>query len=137
MTSRENHFDKLITTYFDRLWANEAYLGAMGGLLKQSFAARAQWNKQLEQFWSAWQLPNQEMQQRTLHGVNTLLTEWRFEQEEVNERLAKMESDIAELKDLVAQSVKQPAANAAAQAQAPKGHKGNDKGSDKHNGGQN
>lgn len=133
MTSRENQFDKLITTYFDRLWANEAYLGAMGGLLKQSFAARAQWNKQLEQFWSAWQLPNQEMQQRTLHGVNTLLTEWRFEQEEVNERLAKMESDIAELKDLVAQSVKQPAA---AQAQAPKGHKGNEK-SDKHNGSQN
>ena len=142
MSTRENSFDKLITTYFDRLWANEAYLGTMGGLLKQSFAARAQWNKNLEQFWSLWQLPNQEMQQRTLHGVNTLLTEARFEQEEVNDRLAKMESDLAELKDLVAQAVKQPAAQPAAVAKAAdqSAHKGSEKGSDKSghkNGGQN
>lgn len=126
MTTRDNYFDKLITTYFDRLWANEAYLGGMGQLLKQSFAARQQWNKQLEQFWSLWQLPNQEMQQRTLHGINTLLSEWRFEQEETNERLSQMENDIAELKDLVAAMVadksadKAPAAKAAPKAKTDK-----------------
>ena len=121
MSTRDNYFDKLITSYFDRLWANEAYLGSMGGLLKQSFAVRQQWNKQLEQLWSLWQLPNQEMQQRTLHGINTLLSEWRFEQEEsnerldqTNERLVKMEQDLAELKSLVSQAIAQPKAAAKA-----------------------
>lgn len=116
MTTRDNYFDKLITTYFDRLWANEAYLGSMGQMLKQSFAARQHWNKQLEQFWSMWQLPNQEMQQRTLHGINTLLTEWRFEQEETNERLGQMEQDIAEMKQLVAQMAAAEPARAKAAA---------------------
>lgn len=123
MTTRDNHFDKLITTYFDRLWANETYLGGMGQLLKQSFAVRQQWNKNLEQFWSLWQLPNQEMQQRTLHGINTLLSEWRFEQEESNERLTQMESDIAEMKQMIAQlAAAQPKAEAAkaTNAKAPK-----------------
>lgn len=124
MTTRDNHFDKLITTYFDRLWANETYLGGMGQLLKQSFAVRQQWNKNLEQFWSLWQLPNQEMQQRTLHGINTLLSEWRFEQEESNERLTQMESDLAEMKQMIAQlaAAQQPKADAAKSAnpKAPK-----------------
>lgn len=128
MTTRDNSFDKLITTYFDRLWSNEAYLTGMGQLLKQSFAVRQQWNKNLEQFWSLWQLPNQEMQQRTLHGINTLLTEWRFEQEETSERLNQMEQDIAELKQLVTQMVEdksdaRPKAEAKSDAK-PKSDKG-------------
>lgn len=102
MSSRENFFDKLVSTYFDRLWANEAYLDTMGQLMKQSFGVRQQWNKQLEEFWSLCQLPNQAMQQKTLHGINTLLSEWRFEQEESNERLERLETQIAELRDIVA-----------------------------------
>ena len=102
MSSRENYFDKLVSSYFDRLWANEAYLDTMGQLMKQSFSARQQWNKQLEDFWGLCQLPNQAMQQKTLHGINTLLSEWRFEQEESNDRLERMESQIAELHEIVA-----------------------------------
>ncbi|HEY9843418.1 MAG: hypothetical protein ACAI44_39250 [Candidatus Sericytochromatia bacterium] len=113
MTTRDTAFDKLISTFFDRLWANEAYLGGMGQLMKQNFAMRQQWNKNLEQFWSLWQLPNQEMQQRTLHGVNTLLSEYRFEQEETNERLAKMEQDMAELKAMITELAKADKAQAA------------------------
>lgn len=125
MSTRENYFDKMISSYFDRLWANEAYLDAMGGLLKQSFNMRKQWNKQLEQFWELWQLPNQAMQQRTLHGVNTLLSEWRFEQEEVNERLDRMEQNIAELREIMAAqaSAAKPAAKAS-KAPADEGNKG-------------
>lgn len=100
-TTRENQFDQLITAYFDRLWGNTAYLDTMGGLLKQSFALRQQWNKNLEQFWSFVQLPNQDMQQRTLHAVNTLLTESRFEQEEVQDRLGRLEEELAELRSMI------------------------------------
>lgn len=140
MTTRENFFDKLITTYFDKLWANEAYLGGMGNMLKQSFTARQQWNKNLEQFWSIWQLPNQEMQQRTLHGINTLLSEWRFEQEEVNDRLGQMEQDISELKQMVAQIAASPATapvTAGAAEPAAKQSTKSSKDSPKSNGGQN
>jgi uncharacterized coiled-coil protein SlyX len=94
---RENYFDQLVTTYFDQLWANPFYLKGMGDLLKNSFTLRQQWNKQVEQLLSLWQLPNQDMQQRTLHTLNTLLSEWRFEQEEMNERLSALEGQLAEL----------------------------------------
>lgn len=138
MTTRDNYFDKLITGYFDRLWANEAYLGTMGGLLKQSFAVRQQWNKQLEQLWSLWQLPNQEMQQRTLHGINTLLSEWRFEQEESNERLGKMEEDIAELRRLVSEmATAQSTTQHTTQSTGKQGGKGSKQQHEGQNGGHN
>lgn len=52
----------------------------------------------METVLSLLELPNQKMQQKILHNVNTLLTEWRFEQEELKYRLEKIESDIEELK---------------------------------------
>ena len=99
--TREDQFDKLISTYFDRLWANPFYLNFMGTNLKQMFTLRQQLNKQLEEIWSLLQLPNQQMQQRMMHLLNTLTSEWRFEQEEVNERLAGLEAELAEVKALL------------------------------------
>lgn len=99
--TREDQFDKLISTYFDRLWANPFYLNFMGTNLKQMFTLRQQLNKQLEEIWSLLQLPNQQMQQRMMHLLNTLTSEWRFEQEEVNERLAGLEAELAEIKALL------------------------------------
>ena len=104
---RENYFDNMVTTYFDQLWANPIYLNFMGKNLKNSFAMRQQWNKQVEKLLEMWQLPNQEMQQRTLHQVNTLVSEWRFENEEVQERLNQMESELAEIKSLLSKTLKQ------------------------------
>ena len=98
---RENYFDQLVTTYFDQLWANPFYLNGMGKLMKGNFALRQQWNKQLEELLTLWQLPNQKMQQRTLHTLNTLMSEWRFEKDELQDRLEKMESDLSELKELM------------------------------------
>lgn len=99
--SREKEFDKAITTFFDNLWSNEAYLGWMGQLMKSSFTLRQQWNKNLMGLFELWQIPTQDMQQRTLHQLNTLLTEWRFEQSEMNERLSHMEQELAALKALL------------------------------------
>lgn len=106
-SKRENHFDNLMTAYFDQLWASPLYLKGMGDLLKNSFSLRQQWNKNVEQWLSLWQLPNQELQQRTLHTLNTLLSEWRFEQEETNARLEALESQLAELRALVAEKTKE------------------------------
>jgi hypothetical protein len=112
--SRDDQFDQLISTFFDRLWANPFYLNMMGSNLKNMFAVRQQLNKQLEELWSLLQLPNQQMQQRMMHLLNTLTSEWRFEQEEMNERLSAMESELAEIKSLLhaqnAESAKQNSA---------------------------
>lgn len=99
--TRENQIDKLIGTYFDQLWSNPFYLNGMGQLMRNNLALRQQWNKQMETLLSLWQLPNQQMQQRTLHQINTLLSEWRFERDELNERLDSMESELAHLKAAV------------------------------------
>jgi hypothetical protein len=96
--TRENQIDKMIGTFFDNLWSNPFYLDGMGKLMHNNLAMRQQWNKQMESLLSLWQLPNQQMQQRTLHQVNTLLTEWRFERDELNERLDGMEAELAALK---------------------------------------
>lgn len=95
---RDNYFDQFLTKYFDNLWANDAYLGVVSKNLDVMFEARKQWNKNMESLLNTFQLPNQQMQQRTLHTVNTLLTEWRFEQEELKLRLDKIEKEIDELK---------------------------------------
>lgn len=107
--TRENQFDKLIGTYFDQLWSNPLYLNGMGQLMRNNLALRQQWNKQMETLLSLWQLPNQQMQQRTLHQINTLLSEWRFERDELNERLDSMESELANLKAAVANKPKEDA----------------------------
>ncbi len=99
--TREDQFDQLIANYFDRLWANPFYLSMMGTNLKNLFALRQQWNKQLEELWSLLQLPNQQMQQRMMHLLNTLTSEWRFEQEEMNARLSDIEAELAEIKSLL------------------------------------
>ena len=99
--TREDQFDQLIANYFDRLWANPFYLNMMGTNLKNLFALRQQWNKQLEELWSLLQLPNQQMQQRMMHLLNTLTSEWRFEQEEMNARLSDIEAELAEIKSLL------------------------------------
>lgn len=105
--TREDQFDQLIANYFDRLWANPFYLNMMGTNLKNLFALRQQWNKQLEELWSLLQLPNQHMQQRMMHVLNTLTSEWRFEQEEMSARLSDIEAELAEIKSLLqAQSEK-------------------------------
>jgi hypothetical protein len=98
--NRDQHFDKLVASYFDNLWSNKAYLETMGQLMKGQFALRQQWNKNVEQLLSFWQLPNQQMQQRTLHQINTLLSEWRFEQEELVSRLERIEQELASLKQV-------------------------------------
>ena len=99
--SREDAFDQMISTFFDRLWANPLYLNMMGSNLKNVFNLRQQLNKQLEELWSLLQLPNQQMQQRMMHLLNTLTSEWRFEQEEMNERLSAIENELAEIKSLL------------------------------------
>lgn len=106
--TREDQFDQLISTYFDRLWANPLYLNLMGSNLKSLFSLRQQWNKQLEELWSLLQLPNQQMQQRMMHVLNTLTSEWRFEQEEMNERLSDIEAELAEIKALLKAQADQP-----------------------------
>ena len=59
------------------------------------------WPVSRKQLWSFWQLPNQQLQQRTLHQINTLLSEWRFEQEELNARIEDLEGELAEIKSLL------------------------------------
>lgn len=113
--SRDDQFDQLISTFFDRLWANPFYLNMMGSNLKNMFSVRQQLNKQLEELWSLLQLPNQQMQQRMMHLLNTLTSEWRFEQEEMNERLSAMESELAEIKSLLHAQNSQNAENAKTQ----------------------
>lgn len=96
--SRENYIDKLIGRYFEQLWSNPFYLHSMGQLMRQHLLLRQQWNKQMENLLAFWQLPNQHMQQRILHQINTLLSEWRFERDELHERLATLERELVELK---------------------------------------
>lgn len=98
MSSHEKQMDKMVTEFFDRLWKSPTYLDFMGQVMKQNLTLQKQWNQNLESVWKFWQLPNQSMQQKTLHQINTLLTEWRFEQEELVERLDRIESDLATLK---------------------------------------
>ena len=105
--TRENQIDKLIGTYFDQLWSNPFYLNGMGQLMRNNLALRQQWNKQMETLLSLWQLPNQQMQQRTLHQINTLLSEWRFERDELNERLDSMEAELADLKSALSSKSKE------------------------------
>lgn len=95
---REDLVDKFVTKFFDNLWVNSAYLGMVSKNLDTAFEVRKKWNKNMETVLSLLELPNQKMQQKILHNVNTLLTEWRFEQEELKYRLEKIESDIEELK---------------------------------------
>lgn len=102
--SREKEFDKTVTTFFDNLWRNDAYLGWMGQIMKMHFEMRRQWNKNIMAWLEFFQIPTQDMQQRTLHQLNTLLTEWRFEQEELNERLNSIEQALATLKTGVKQT---------------------------------
>ncbi|MFN8575343.1 MAG: hypothetical protein U0354_00665 [Candidatus Sericytochromatia bacterium] len=95
---RDNYFDKLVTTYFDNLWESPAYLDMMSNYMNSLYKMRTQWNKNMENFLSIMQLPNQELQQKTLHTVNTLLYEWRFEQDELKSKIEKIEEDIQNLK---------------------------------------
>jgi hypothetical protein len=95
---RDNLFDKFITTYFDSLWTNNAYLAFAGKNLDLLFDIRKQWNKNMEMLLAIFQLPNQQMQQKILHTLNTILAEWRFEQEELKYRLEALENEIKELK---------------------------------------
>lgn len=95
---RDNYFDKVVSTYFDNLWESPAYLDMMGNYMNKMYEVRKQWNKNMEGFLSLMQLPNQELQQKTLHTVNTLLYEWRFEQDELKSRIEKIEEDIKVLK---------------------------------------
>ena len=39
-----------------------------------------------------------EMQQKTLHALNSLTSEWRFENDELKYKIEKLEQEIAELK---------------------------------------
>jgi hypothetical protein len=95
---RDNYFDKLVSTYFDNLWESPAYLDMMSNYMNSLYKVRSQWNKNMENFLSVMQLPNQELQQKTLHTVNTLLYEWRFEQDELKYKIEKIEEDIQKLK---------------------------------------
>jgi len=105
--SRENYMDKLISSWFDQLWSNPFYLNGMGEMMRNQLMMRQQWNKQMETLLSLWQLPNQQMQQRTLHQINTLLSEWRFERDELNDRLEALEAELKALR----QQATQPAQN--------------------------
>jgi len=96
---RDNYFDKVVSTYFDNLWESPAYLDMMGNYMNKMYEVRKQWNKNMENFLSVMQLPNQELQQKTLHTVNTLLYEWRFEQDELKAKIEKIEEDIKVLKN--------------------------------------
>ena len=96
---KDNYFDKVVSTYFDNLWESPVYLDAMGGYMNKMYEVRKQWNKNMENFLAVMQLPNQELQQKTLHTVNTLLYEWRFEQDELKSKIEKIEDDIKILKD--------------------------------------
>ena len=98
MPKREDQFAQFIAAYFDRLWANPTYLGFMGKNLRELFELRKQFNHTFETLWGLLNLPNQNMQQRTLHLLNTLTSEWRFEQEETDARLSHLEEDLAEIK---------------------------------------
>lgn len=95
---RDNYFDKVVGTYFDNLWASPAYLDVMSNYMNSLYQVRKQWNKNMEGLLALMQLPNQELQQKTLHTVNTLLYEWRFEQDELKSRIEKIEEDIKTLK---------------------------------------
>ena len=95
---REDMVDKFVTKFFDNLWVNSAYLDLVSKNLDFAFEMRKAWNKNMETVLSVLELPNQKMQQKILHNVNTLLTEWRFEQEELKIRLDKIEQDIEMLK---------------------------------------
>jgi hypothetical protein len=95
---RDNYFDKLVSTYFDNLWESPAYLDMMSNYMNSLYKVRSQWNKNMENFLSVMQLPNQELQQKTLHTVNTLLYEWRFEQDELKYKIEKIEEDLQKLK---------------------------------------
>lgn len=95
---RDNYFDKLVSTYFDNLWVSPPYLDMMSNYMNSLYKMRGQWNKNMETLLSLMQLPNQELQQKTLHSVNTLLYEWRFEQEELKSKIEKIEEDIQNLK---------------------------------------
>lgn len=95
---KDNYFDKVVSTYFDNLWESPIYLDMMSNHMNKMYEMRKQWNKNMESFLSIMQLPNQELQQKTLHTVNTLLYEWRFEQDELKSRIEKIEEDINTLK---------------------------------------
>ncbi|MFN8672393.1 MAG: hypothetical protein U0457_10005 [Candidatus Sericytochromatia bacterium] len=95
---REDLMDKFVTKFFDNLWTNSAYLDLVSKNLDMAFEAKKAWNKNMETMLAFFELPNQKLQQKTLHNVNTLLTEWRFEQEELKLRLDKIESDMELLK---------------------------------------
>lgn len=95
---KDNYFDKVVSTYFDNLWESPIYLDMMSNHMNKMYEMRKQWNKNMESFLSIMQLPNQELQQKTLHTVNTLLYEWRFEQDELKSRIEKIEEDINLLK---------------------------------------
>lgn len=94
---RDDFVDKMVTKFFDNLWVNPTYLDLMSKNLDVAFDLRKNWNKNMETILSLFELPNQKMQQKTLHNLNTLLTEWRFEQEELKIRLDKIEKDIEAL----------------------------------------
>lgn len=102
---RDDFVDKMVTKFFDNLWVNPTYLDLMSKNLDVAFDLRKNWNKNMETILSLFELPNQKMQQKTLHNLNTLLTEWRFEQEELKIRLDKIEKDI----DALAKSIPQVA----------------------------
>lgn len=102
---RDDFVDKMVTKFFDNLWVNPTYLDLMSKNLDVAFDLRKNWNKNMETILSLFELPNQKMQQKTLHNLNTLLTEWRFEQEELKIRLDKIEKDI----DALAKSTTQVA----------------------------
>lgn len=95
---KENYLEKFIDVYFDLLWKSPVYLDIMSSLLKGAFEGRKQWNKNLESLLTILQLPTNRMQQRILYNLNTLLSEWRFEQEDIKDRLEKIEEELQNIK---------------------------------------
>ncbi len=101
--NREVALDRLIAGTADRLWQNPLLLKLMGKNVKEVLVLQQQWNQVLLDLWALLQLPNQQMQQRMMHLLQMLTTEWRFEQEDTRERLEKIELELAEIKALLKQ----------------------------------
>ena len=95
---RDNFFDKFVTSYFDNLWNSNFYLDSMSKSLDTMFEMKKNWNQNMESMLSLLQLPNQQMQQKTLHALNSLTSEWRFENDELKYKIEKLEQEISELK---------------------------------------
>jgi len=97
----KDYFEKFLNSYFDLLWKSPAYLEIVSNILKVGFESRRQWNKNMESALTIFQLPTNRMQQRILYNINTLLNEWRFEQDDVKDRLSRIEEELKSIKNLM------------------------------------